>query len=126
MDFGDLKRRLIQVNEEMMNIRENLYGNNIFEAIKCISNLDDHSLLDSFETEIDTAMSKTMNLPLKFTMNEVHLKNFNNELRKMVTMEMNEVKIRNEEIDAIKISSRRDNRDVEGMKQYFEGKFKNT
>ena len=125
MDFGDLKRRLIQVNEEMMNIRENLYGNNVFEAIKCISNLDDQSLLESFETEIDTAMSKTMNLPLKFTMNEVHLKNFNNELRKMVTMEMNEVKIRNEDVDTIKLSSRRDQRETDGMKQYFQGKFKN-
>ena len=79
MDFGDLKRRLIQVNEEMSNIRDNLYGNNIFEAIKCVSHLDDQSLLQSFEKEIDVAVSKSVQLPTKFGFNEVQAKNFTNE-----------------------------------------------
>ena len=109
----------------MMNIRENLYGNNVFEAIKCISNLDDQSLLNSFEVEIDGAMTKTLNLPLKFSMNDIQLKNFSNELRKMVTIETNEVKIRSEQNDTLKLGSRRDPKEVEGMKNYFLEKFKN-
>ena len=72
MDFGDLKKRLLQVNDEMVNIRDNLHGNNIFEAIKCISNLDDQSLIESFDSEMEIVVSKSVSIPSKFRFNEMY------------------------------------------------------
>ena len=109
----------------MANIRENLYGNNIFEAIKCISNLDDQSLVQSFEKEIDTAVSKSVKLPTKFSANEIYLKNFNNDLRKMVVIESNDIKVRNEDFEKVRKSSKKNYNEVNGTKSYFIDKFKN-
>ena len=110
----------------MVNIQDNLYGNNIFEAIKCISNLDDQSLLESFDKEIDLVVSKSVNLPTKFKMNEVYSKNFINELRKMVTMETNDIKMRNDDFEKMRMSNKKDYNALNGMKSYFIDKFKNS
>ena len=126
MDFGDLKRRLLQVNDEMVNIRDNLNGNNIFEAIKCISNLDDQSLIDSFDGEIEKAVSKSVSLPSQFRFNELYSKNFVNELRKMVLIDNHEIKVRNEEFEKIRFSSKKNYNEVNGTKNYFFDKFKNS
>ena len=124
VDFADLKRRLIQVNDEMGNIRDNLYGNNIFEAIKCISNLDDQQLIDSFENEIEMSISKSVNLPTKFRFNEVYSKNFTDELRKMVIIDSNDLKMHNQDLGKIRITSKKNYHEVNGTKSYFVDKFK--
>jgi hypothetical protein len=126
MDYGDLKRRLIQVNEEMVNIRDNLMGNNIFEAIKCISNLDDQSLIESFDNEIEMAVSKSVNLPSRFRFNEVYSKNFTDELRKMVIIDSHEIKVRNDNFEKVRFTSKRNYNEVNGTKSYFVDKFKNV
>lgn len=126
MDFEDLKRRLLQVNDEMENIRDNLDGDNIFEAIKCISNLDDQSLLDSFDNELDVAVSKSVNLPTKFRFNEVYSKNFVDELRKMVIIDSNDIKVNTDTYEQIRLTNKRDHNEVNVMKSYFVDKFKNT
>lgn len=126
MDYDDLKRRLTQVNEEMVNIRDNLDGDNIFEAIKCISNLDDQSLLDSFDNELEVAVSKSVNLPTKFRFNEMYSKNFVDELRKMVVIDSNDIKINTEGYDKIRLTNKRDHNEVNVMKSYFVDKFKNS
>lgn len=126
MDFADLKRRLIQVNDEINNIRDNLYGNNIFEAIKCISNLDDQQLIESFENEIEVGISKSVNLPTKFRFNETYSKNFTDELRKMVIIDSHDLKVHNQDIENVRFTSKKNYHEVNGTKSYFNEKFKNV
>ena len=109
----------------MMNIRDNLHGNNIFEAIKCISNLDDQQLIDSFENELEVGISKSVNLPTRFRFNEVYSKNFTDELRKMVIIDSNDLKVHNQDMEKIRFTSKKNYHEVNGTKSYLVDKFKN-
>ena len=109
----------------MMNIRDNLHGNNIFEAIKCISNLDDQQLIDSFENELEVGISKSVNLPTRFRFNEVYSKNFTDELRKMVIIDSNDLKVHNQDMEKIRFTFKKNYHEVNVTKSYFVDKFKN-
>ena len=124
LDFNDLKQRISQVTEELNNIRENLNSSNIFEAVKCVTNLDENSLLESFEREVDITLSKTVTLPLKFQLNELQAKSFPNELRKLVNIESQEIKLMTTEKNVMS-STKKDFNVINGMKTYFTDKFKN-
>ena len=123
MDFQDLKQRISQVNEELGNIRDNLNSPNIFEAIKCVTNLDEGSLLESFDREVDITLGKAVTLPLKFQLNDLQAKSFPNELRKLVNIESQEIKLVTNEKNVMS-STKKDFNMVNTMKSYFTDKFK--
>lgn len=88
-----------------------------------MTNLDENSLLESFEREVDITLSKTVTLPLKFQMNELQAKSFPNELRKLVNIESQEIKLITNEKNVMN-STKKDFSVINGMKTYFTDKFK--
>ena len=112
------------MKQEINNIRDSLHSEQVCEAIKCVSNLEDESLIASFENEIERVVSQSVNLPCRFEYDDSRRNKFMDQLRKAITLTRYKVNAGNGRSKREKIAVKNNIDQANLTKIYFVEKFK--
>jgi len=122
-DYRGLKEEIASIIEELNAVRYSLDSPNSFESIKNTVKLDTDSLLATFDKQVEDALSKSVSLPIKFVLNEGELQNFQNGLKRIISVFSQDVKVVTNEQYLRQLKPNHNDEISSQNKSYFNSKF---
>lgn len=92
-DSSELRNKIKAMLQELDLLNQNLNNDRMFDSFKNTSSLDAQTLIKYYDDLVAQELNKTVSLPTKVTLNEVAFNNYDQDLKNLVNLQKNEVRL---------------------------------